>query len=90
MEIIIRTESTESTAQSPSAQPYLEVTASPQDQAAAPTPSTAVTAIDAINAGPAPTSPEQTGGPPVHVVASEHLYTESESAISAGAAPDIP
>jgi hypothetical protein len=85
MEIIIRTESVETTAQAPSAKPYTE-------QAAAPTASAVELSatIDAINAGPAPTSPEQSGGPPVYVVASEYLHAERDSALSAGPAPDIP
>jgi hypothetical protein len=84
MEIIIRTESTESAAQPPSVQTYAQ-------PAVAPAPSAVDQArpTDAINAGPAPTSPGQTGGPPVHVVASEYLHAESDSAQSAGAAPDI-
>jgi hypothetical protein len=92
MEIIIRTESTESTAQPPSVQNFSEATTSPRGQAGAPTANAAeqVTAIDAINAGPAPAPPEHTGGPPVHIVASEYRHAETESALSAGAAPDIP
>jgi hypothetical protein len=83
MEIIIRTESTESTAP-PSVQTY-----APPAVAPAPTAVEQARPTDAINAGPAPGSPEQTGGPPVHVVASEYLHAESDSALSAGAAPDI-
>jgi hypothetical protein len=92
MEIIIRTDSPESGAQQSTAQPYVGSTASPQSQSAAPAPSSSdrVTAIDAINAGPAPASPEQSGGPPVHIVANEYRHAESESDVSAGAAPEIP
>lgn len=87
MEIIIRTENTESTAQPipTSTQTYVEPTVTTATSAVE-----QARAVNAINAGPAPTSPEQTGRPPVHVVASEHLHTEGDSAISAGGAPNIP
>jgi hypothetical protein len=85
MEIIIRIETTESTAKPPSVQTYAEPAVAPATSAVE-----QVRPTDAVNAGPAPTSPEQTGGPPVHVVASKDLQTETDSALSAGAAPDIP
>jgi hypothetical protein len=92
MEIIIRTDSTEPTEKPPSVQTFSEATGSPRGQAGAQGASTAeqVTAIDAINAGPAPAPPEHTGGPPVNVVAAEYRHAETESALSAGAAPDVP
>jgi hypothetical protein len=84
MEIIIRTQDTE-TVQSLTAKPAAEQPATPPagvlEQAVA---------VGAINAGPAPTSPDQTGAPPVHIAEREHVHAASGSASSAGAAPRIP
>ena len=85
MEIIIRTESTESGAQPSNPQTYVQPAV-----ASAPGTVTQAAPTDAINAGPAPAAPGQTGGPPAHVVASEYLHSETGSAQSAGAAPNIP
>lgn len=88
MEIIIRTESTESTEST--VQPSSVQTYAQPAVASAPGAAKQAAPTDAINAGPAPTSPGATGGPSVHVVANEYLHAESASAQSAGPAPDIP
>lgn len=92
MEIIIRTDGRESNEKPPSVETFNDATASPRGRAGGSTASAVeqVALVDAINAGPAPAPPEHSGGPPVNVVASEYRHAETDTALSAGPAANVP
>ena len=82
MEIVIRTAETGTTVSSRSA----DSAAAPEGP---PQVSLAVDAVATINAGPAPTPPDQSGAPPANVAATEPPRPVSSADQSAGAAPSL-
>lgn len=82
MEIIIRTDGTETVVQATEPGAATAATDVPAELAAR------AAAIGATNAGAAPTAPGTTGAPPVNITASEEQLAPSDAAgESAGAAP---
>ena len=82
MEIIIRTDGTETVVQATEPGATAAATDVPAELAAR------AAAIGATNAGAAPTAPGTTGAPPVNITASQEQLAPSDAAgESAGAAP---